>query len=318
MKNEPYFHFLWFYHLLGFLILLPVTSMWNFLEIAILRFWLLLSFRVKRRNHFLFYLWVDYYLFLIILYLKDPYGMTKIKSDVIEFYGRKSLCSSSLLDGFVIASMTKQSRILDRHVSFRCTSLLLRWRESCFEVSCYYPYSSSIKFDFRNIFSCESLIARSSHLVFLWEIDPELRYMLYSSCFWEVFCHEFVMQETTSSSHPLDFISSYNPTMTCCISVFYLSRVDNCHCLKASMRMKSNSWAMSVLWRNLPRSVVIQHKEWTGVIRHLTTISRNVLWYTKTVTNHMMTTRMLDFYYIFLHTPMICEFDFKSTLFYKV
>ena len=82
------------------------------------------------------------------------------------------------------------------------------------QVSRYHTHLPAIKNHFRNIFSCERLIARSGHLVFAREIDPELDRMLYTSLTREFLCHELIVKESASCGHPLHFIGPYRTTMS--------------------------------------------------------------------------------------------------------
>ena len=95
--------------------------------------------------------------------------------------------------------------------------------------------------------------------------------------------------------------SSDHATMARCILMLDLARVDDRDCLKSSMWVKSYSRTMIALRGELPWSVVVQHEERTRIVRHFTTISRDVVRHTESVTHHVMVSRMFYFDYIFLH-----------------
>ena len=182
-----------------------------------------------------------------------------------------------------------------------------------------HTHLSTIEVHFRNIFSCERLIAWSSHLVLAREIDPELDRMLHTSLTREFLCHELIVKESASRSHPLHFVGSYHPTMSSSILVLDLSCIHDRDRLKSSMWMKSYSWTMISLGRELPRSMVIEHEKWARDRTHITTISGDILSHTEPITHHMVRTRVFesDDFFLF-HDPIIEKSGKKSTLFYKV
>jgi hypothetical protein len=174
------------------------------------------------------------------------------------------------------------------------------------QVSRYHTHLPAIKNHFRNIFSCERLIAWSGHLVFAREIDPELDRMLHTSLTREFLCHELIVKESASRSHPLHFVGSYHPTMSSSILVLDLSCIHDRDRLKSSMWMKSYSWTMISLGRELPRSIVIEHEKWARDRTHITTISRDILSHTEPITHHMVATRVFESSdYFFRHARII-------------
>ena len=80
-----------------------------------------------------------------------------------------------------------------------------------------------------------------------------------------------------------------------------LTRIDDSDRLESAMRMESNSRTMIALRRELPWSVVVEHEEWTRLVRHLATISWDVVRHTESVSDHMILPWMFYFDYIFLH-----------------
>jgi hypothetical protein len=133
------------------------------------------------------------------------------------------------------------------------------------------------------------------------QIDPELDRMLDSSHPRELRCHELVVEESRARSHPLYLVGSDSTTMTRCILMFDLTRVDDRHRLESAMRMESDSRTMIALRRELPWSIVVEHEERTRIIAHLASVTRDILYYAESVSYHMSATRMFYFYDIFLH-----------------
>ena len=142
--------------------------------------------------------------------------------------------------------------------------------------------------------------------------------MLDSSYARELRCHKLVVEEPRASSHPLYLVSSYDTTVTRCILMLDLTRVDDRDRLESAMWVESDSRTMIALRSDLPWSIVVEHEEWTRLIAHLTTVTRDILHHTESVSDHMCATRMFYLDYIFLHRLILCELNEKATLFYKV
>jgi hypothetical protein len=86
------------------------------------------------------------------------------------------------------------------------------------------------------------------------------------------------------------------------------TRVDDSHRLKSSMRVISDSWPVTIfLGWYLPWSIVVEHEKWARLIRHLTTISWDILCYAKSISYHMSLPRMLFSDDFFLHGLMIVK-----------
>ena len=182
----------------------------------------------------------------------------------------------------------------------------LRCSGNSLKLSSNHSHSSSCKFYFRDTLSCECLISRSCHLISTRKIDPELDSMLYPTHEWESLRHELIVEKSTSSRHPLDFICTDHSSISCRILMFYFSWVDDRDGLKSSMWMKSDSRTMSILWFKLPRSIVVEHEKWARIIRHFSSISGDILWYSKSISYHVILARMFQSKNFLLHFHKIC------------
>ncbi len=216
-----------------------------------------------------------------IFWNTENYIPSSFESDIVELHRRKGLRCSYLL-------------VFHPH-------FILKYKISCNHSDC-----STRENDLRNHLSREGLILRRSHLMSLWEIHPELRHVLDSARTRKWFGHEFIMEESTSRRHPLYLIGADHTTVPRSILMLDLAIIDDRHRFESSMWMKSYSWTMSAcLWKYLPRCIIIEHEKWTRIIRHFSSISWDILWYTESITHHMMISGVFESSNCFLHIFLI-------------
>lgn len=207
-----------------------------------------------------------------------------IKSDIIKFYWGECFCYSG-----------NTSKLTSNHSS-----------------------DSSVKCYFWNTSSSQCLVTRCCHLVFTREVDPELYEVCESSCSWKLTGEKFVMEESGTCRHPLDFILSDDTTIACSILMFYFTRVYNCHRLKSSMWMKSYTWTITIfLWFKLSGEIIIEHEKWARLTRHLTIISWYILRHMKSISDPVFFSRVLDTSDSFLHIKNTKNISILITLFSK-
>lgn len=144
--------------------------------------------------------------------------------DIIELDRSECLCSSCLLDIYSCVVIIHAEHTRD------------------------HPHLSSCIFSLGDIHLGQCLILRWHHFLGTWEIDPELDNMLDPTHLSKSMSHKFIMHESRSCSHPLHLIWSYHPSTSCCITMLYLSTIDDRHCLESPMWMISYSRPMGTLW----------------------------------------------------------------------